>query len=133
MELPSPATISEALPADAVSQDTPPTAALTLETPETPEAPRATPPAVTIGRLMGADEASLHRLLGPPQFHRRDPPAQLLRYRAPICLLDLFLYPGHGGDHRVTHVEARGRNGKDRPAAKCLESILKARKQAETG
>ena len=91
------------------------------------------PARVTIERLMGADEAALHRLLGPPQFRRRDPPARLLRYRGPICLLDLFLYPAAGGEHRVTHVEARSRDGKDRSVPPCLETIIEARKPAKTG
>jgi hypothetical protein len=130
---PSPDTISAARPSDSVSQEAPSTASLKPETLEMPETPQAAPIRVTIERLMGADETALHRLLGSPQFRRRDPPAQLLRYRAPICLLDLFLYPGNGGDHRVTHIEARGRDGKDRPAAKCLDSIVEAREKAETG
>ena len=91
------------------------------------------PDRVTIERLMGANEVSLNRLLGPPQFHRRDPPARLVRYRATSCLLDLFLYPGEGGVPRVTHIEARGRDGNDKPAAACLESIIDARQKAKTG
>ena len=82
---------------------------------------------------MGADEARLHRLLGQPQFRRNDPPARLLRYRAAGCLLDLFLYPKGTAAHRVTHIQARGRDGMDRPAPPCLDAILDARKKAKTG
>ncbi len=105
-------------------QDSPATEALATPPP---------PDRVTIERLMGANEGALNRLLGPPQFHRRDPPARLVRYRAATCLLDLFLYPGEGGVPRVTHIEARGRDGNDKPAAPCLESIIEARQKAKTG
>ena len=102
-----------------------------------PEAVEAAPP-VTIEGLMGADEARLHRLLGLPQFRRSDPPARLLRYRAEGCLLDLFLYPPKdgakdGAGHRVTHIQARGRDGMDRPAPPCLKTILETRAKAKTG
>ena len=96
-------------------------------------AERDTPPSVTIEGLMGADEARLHRLLGQPQFRRNDPPARLLRYRAAGCLLDLFLYPKGTDAHRVTHIQARGRDGMDRPAPPCLDAILDARKKAKAG
>ena len=103
--------------------------------PDTAE--RDTPQSMTIEGLIGADEARLHRLLGQPQFRRNDPPARLLRYRTAGCLLDLFLYPADGSkdgtNHRVTHIQARGRDGMDRPAPPCLDAILDARKKAKTG
>lgn len=96
------------------------------------------PPPVTVEMLMGADEAKLHGLLGLPQFRRNDPPARLLRYRAADCLLDLFLYPPkdgakNGATHRVTHILARDRDGMDRPAPACLDTIIEARQKAKTG
>jgi len=114
---------------------TPGTATAALP-PETSE--QNAPPPVTIEGLMGADEARLHRLLGLPQFRRNDPPARLLRYRAEGCLLDLFLYPPKdgakdGAGHRVTHIQARGRDGMDRPAPPCLKTILETRAKAKTG
>ena len=102
---------------------------------EAPAIATLTPPAarVAVERLMGANEGTLHNLLGPHQFRRRDPPARLLRYRVKVCLLDLFLYPGEGGELRVTHVEARGPDGKDIEIAPCLDSIVEARQKPKTG
>ena len=110
---------------------------------ETAALPPGTPmpdaPPVTIDMLMDADEAKLHRLLGLPQFRRTDPPARLLRYRAADCLLDLFLYPSKDGARndagtpRVIHIQARGRDGTDRPAPPCLDAIIEARQKERAG
>lgn len=48
--------------------------------------------------------------LGPPDFTRLDPPAQLWQYRGATCVLDLFLYPD-GNALRVAHAETRDRHG----------------------
>ena len=48
--------------------------------------------------------------LGPPDFTRRDPPAELWQYRGATCVLDLFLYPD-AGSMKVSHTQTRGRHG----------------------
>ena len=42
-------------------------------------------------RLIGQNQERLIRLLGVPSFKRRDPPAEVWRYRDQSCLLDLYL------------------------------------------
>lgn len=48
--------------------------------------------------------------LGPPDFTRRDPPAELWQYRGASCVLDLFLYP-EAGTMTVSHAQTRMRHG----------------------
>jgi hypothetical protein len=115
-----------------------PPAAPAAGNPVVPDAPPPEPrkPVLTISSLMGADRDTIVRLLGPPSFLRRDPPAELWRYRAADCLLDLYLYPPDGTRGTmgaVKYVEARGRDGRDRPAPPCLDAVLKAREGAGTG
>lgn len=88
---------------------------------------------ISIDRLIGAREATLRQLLGKPDFRRVDPPARLVRYRAPACLLDLFLYPEADGAHRVTHIEARSLNGEDRPLPPCLDAVTAEIENRKTG
>ncbi len=88
---------------------------------------------ITLDSLMGAREETLRRLLGAPDFRRLDPPARLVRYRTPACLLDLFLYPDPGGDHRVTHVEARSPDGEDRATSQCLDAVALRARTPKTG
>lgn len=76
------------------------------------------------------DQQALGKLLGPPQFRRTDAPAELWRYRAGRCILDLFLYPPRDapdGPLSVSHVEARLADGAPAAAPRCLEQVLKTR------
>ncbi len=62
-------------------------------------------------RLVGLSAEELQKMLGRPDFKRRDPPAQLWQYRKDGCMLDVFLYQGGAGDgkgYKVKHAEARG-------------------------
>jgi hypothetical protein len=78
-------------------------------------------------RVIGQNKEALLRLLGTPGFKRRDPPAEIWRYRDQSCLLDLYLYPsqnaGTGSPMKVTFIEARTTQGPSAPAAKCLNTI----------
>lgn len=76
--------------------------------------------------LIGLKEDALTRLLGRPGFVRRDAPAQVWRYRARACLLDLFLYPGADG-LEVTHAEARRIDVARIAVSECLKKIMDAR------
>jgi hypothetical protein len=105
-----------------------PTAALPPA--EIPAAPPLPPE-----KLIGLDHAAITDLLGQPKFRRADAPAELWRYRAGRCILDLFLYPPKdtpGGALAVTHIEARLRDGTPTPAPRCLDAVLKARAAAST-
>ena len=59
-------------------------------------------------KFSGMERAQVARLLGRPDFVRRDAPAEIWQYRAGGCILDLFLYEERGG-MRVAHAELRGR------------------------
>ena len=78
-------------------------------------------------RLIGQNQERLIRLLGVPSFKRRDPPAEVWRYRDQSCLLDLYLYPpkgsGAAGSLQVTFIEARTPQGPSAPVANCLNTL----------
>jgi hypothetical protein len=100
--------------------------------PETPTEPK-TPVAVKINddprRLLGLDTKSLTVLLGAPGFTRRDPPAQLWRYRDKSCILDLYLYEISKKitGSTVRHYEARSPSNTYMPARTCFRALLTAR------
>ncbi len=78
-------------------------------------------------RLIGQSKRGLTQLLGVPSFKRRDPPAEIWRYRDQTCLLDFYLYPfkqaGTGAPVKVSFVEARTPRGPSTPVATCLKTI----------
>lgn len=86
-------------------------------------------------RLLGLDGKSLTGLLGRPGFKRRDPPAQLWRYRDKGCILDLFLYRDtkKKGRSFVRHFEARSLSKTNMTARSCLRALLVARTQPKAG
>ena len=111
----------------------------------TPEVAALTP-SDDPGRLLGLDETALRRLLGQPNFMRRDIPALLWRYAANDCTLDVFLYRRTANaPFTVTHIAARAQNqtrSLSAPAAStdinprvCLGAVLRARQgtSAPTG
>lgn len=87
-------------------------------------------------RLVGLDRARLTALLGAPEFLRSDAPAELWRYRARHCILDLFLYTragGTGGPLTVLHYKARTTDNGTIAAQRCLEALLRAREPGKPG
>ncbi len=74
-------------------------------------------------RLVGLDAAAIQKMLGIPDFKRRDPPAEIWQYRNDGCLLDVFLYLGDSG-YSVTHVEVRGRSVDEVSGTECLLEAL---------
>jgi hypothetical protein len=66
-------------------------------------------PPSQIGTLEHLTAADLVARLGPPNFTRRDPPAELWQYRGATCVLDLFLYPDNG-TLKVSHAQSRVRH-----------------------
>ncbi|MEE8332239.1 MAG: hypothetical protein V3R85_00205 [Alphaproteobacteria bacterium] len=126
---PSSTTASDKPGSDRPAPDRPaPTAAL-------PPVEIPAPPSLPPEKLIGLDHVAIKELLGQPRFRRADAPAELWRYRAGRCILDLFLYPPKdtpGGALAVTHIEARLRNGTPTPTPRCLNAVLKARAAAGT-
>lgn len=88
-------------------------------------------PAVNVqsSQLMGLDPGQVTGLLGPADFRRDDGPAQILQYRSPTCVLDLFLYrDSGGGDFHVTYIEARDRSLSQQAPQTCLASVVRSKR-----
>ncbi len=77
-------------------------------------------------RLIGLGADQIQKMFGPPDFKRRDPPAEIWQYRKAGCMLDFFLYQKYGGaeEYSVTHVEARGRSVEEVSGSECLLEAL---------
>ncbi len=65
---------------------------------------------------MGLSAAAVTALLGPPDYRRRDKPAEIWQYRNDACVLDIFLYSANGAPAKVNHMDFR-RPGADRDKA----------------
>ena len=113
----------------------------TLVLPDAALDPDAAGRTVAVGRealpgrrhLLGLADGDLVALLGPPDFRRRDDPAQVWRYRDSACVLDVFLYRQASGTLKVAHVEARGHSVVHMPARRCLDSLLQTRNERPAG
>ena len=94
--------------------------------------PAPVPSAEGLKRLVGLDRASLETMLGPPWLLRREAAAELWQYRAPNCVLDLFLYPKSEGELRVAHADLRSRReNRPVPAGCFAELVGRAGQRAE--
>ncbi|MBI1244566.1 MAG: hypothetical protein GC202_06140 [Alphaproteobacteria bacterium] len=79
-------------------------------------------PAATGARaIIGLDKPAVISRFGEAAFVRRDGPAEVWRYRAPECFLELFIYRERDGSQHVTHVDARNFAGKPLPVEPCLQ------------
>jgi hypothetical protein len=93
----------------------------------TPDGGHKTFKPLSPSKLTGQNKEVLLRLLGTPSFKRRDPPAEIWRYRDQSCLLDLYLYPPEDSDVgaplQVTFIEARTPQGPSTSVTTCLNSL----------
>ena len=86
----------------------------------------------TLENLPGMNADGITKMLGQPQFRRRDGQVEIWQYRATNCTLDLFLY-SENGDMRVRYVEPRGRTAQpvstmnDAQARACATGLLQSR------
>lgn len=83
----------------------------------------ALPPGEGLKRLVGLDRASLEAMLGAPWLLRREAAAELWQYRAPNCVLDLFLH-AKGGELRVAHADLRARRENRPVPAGCFAELV---------
>lgn len=116
----------------------PPTADKSIDAPSETRPQTATrPPPEPINaphRLAGFSGEALGELLGPPLFKRHDAPAEVWQYGGADCLLDVFLYRDeNAGDLTVAHSEARTRDGTGMERRNCLTSLIKKRRQGDSG
>lgn len=84
----------------------------------------ASQPAATPRQLVGLARGDVQDLLGQPFLLKREGTGELWQYRAPNCVLDLFLYDTSAGGQRVAHAELRARRENARPPAGCYAQIL---------
>jgi hypothetical protein len=94
----------------------PPAPAQAARTQPARTAPEPPAPRLGIADILGIDAGRLDSLLGAPELVRRDGSGEVRLYRAPDCVLHVFVYPRDGGA-RATHIEARGSNGRMDTAA----------------
>ena len=92
--------------------------------PEVPAAPVvAQPQPRESGVLIGLTANQLASRFGRPALQIREGNSFKLQYRGSRCVLDVFLYPSGGAQHRVTHVEARTPTGVDIYQTDCIRSL----------
>ena len=93
--------------------------------PEVPSAPIVQQPQQPreSGPLIGLTANDLVTRLGKPALQIREGNSFKIQYRGSRCVLDAFLYPSSGAQHRVTHVEARTPAGIDTHQADCIRSL----------
>ena len=84
------------------------------------------------GELVGLAPATVAAFLGPPGFKRHDDPAEIWRYAAGSCFLDLFLYK-RGGRFAVMHVEARSKSVVKVSTDDCLRDVFNVRNRGDSG
>ncbi|HAA92191.1 MAG TPA: hypothetical protein DCE33_07075 [Rhodospirillaceae bacterium] len=94
------------------------------------------PTAITLGiskldengakEFKGQKAESLVRVIGRPDFVRRDGPAQIWQYRSSACILDLFVY-GKQSEQKIAHSELRGSAVGKAPANGCFAKLLEGR------
>jgi hypothetical protein len=94
-----------------------------------PAAPARPPAPSDPRRLIGLTQERIESMLGQADFVRRDGPAQIWRYDAEDCSLDVFLFR-EGEMQRVTHVASRARkvDGPDVALNACYARVLGARR-----
>ncbi len=91
--------------------------------PESPAVPTPSPQPREGGALIGLTANEVVNRLGKPALQIREGNSFKLQYRGSRCVLDAFLYPAGGGQHRVTHVEARTPAGTDTSQPDCVRSL----------
>ena len=86
--------------------------------------PAPPPPGLT--RIIGSNAERVLALLGPASLDRTEGPARQLQFIRPLCVLDVFLYPGATGTVVVRTAAARRPDGSRIDAGTCLGLLLPA-------
>ena len=84
----------------------------------------AVPAATGVRALIGLTREDVTARFGPAGFVRRDGPAEVWRYRATECFLELFIYRDADNSQRVAHVDARNFAGRPASADTCLTRLV---------
>lgn len=84
---------------------------------------------IDANELVGLAPSQVTGLLGPADFRRADGPAEIMQYRSPSCVLDLYLYRDDAiGDFRVRYLEARDRALTQQAPQRCLATVMRSRR-----
>ena len=91
---------------------------------------QAPPPQQSSGpqtrQVIGLTANELVGYFGKPALQIREGSSLKLQFRGRQCILDAYLYPSHGGQLRVTHLDARAASGADVDQAACVASLESA-------
>lgn len=82
------------------------------------------PPPPGLARIIGVDAGAVTGLLGPASLDRSEGPARQLQFVRPVCVLDVFLYPGPAGAPVVRTAAARKPDGSRIDPGACLALLL---------
>ena len=75
------------------------------------------------GPLIGADANMLSARFGVPRLRVREGDGTKLQFAGGTCLLDFYLYPASDRVPRVTHIDARNRDGRSVALAECVTML----------
>ncbi|MGL4543015.1 MAG: hypothetical protein ACRCUI_10945 [Polymorphobacter sp.] len=82
------------------------------------------PPSPGLERVTGQPATAATALFGAPSLDRSEPPARMLQFARPPCVLDVYYYPPATGAVAVArHIEARTPDGKPMDAGACATAI----------
>jgi hypothetical protein len=96
--------------------------------PSQPAQVAAVQPRAAAGPLVGLGQAAVVSALGPANFTRRDGPAEIWRYDAQPCFLDVFFYREADGQ-RVNYVAARSQIANRTVTAEACYSAIVAERR----
>ena len=85
--------------------------------------PATAPPPSQRGELIGADASMLSARFGTPRLRVREGDGTKLQFAGGTCLLDFYLYPANDRVPRVTHIDARNRDGRSVALAECVTML----------
>ncbi|HZF42795.1 MAG TPA: hypothetical protein VEZ48_05245 [Sphingomonadaceae bacterium] len=79
------------------------------------------------GLVVGKTTRELEAAFGTPRATLTEGDARRLQFASETCVLDAYLYPRGGGEHAVTHIDARRPTGEDIDRASCVAALRQTR------
>ena len=86
---------------------------------------------ISPGDLMNKSRDEISKLLGKPQFIRRDPPVEFWRYQDSSCVLEVFFYRRNNVP-LLDHFEVRGLGRNQTSDSRCLNALIRGNTAANT-
>lgn len=89
-------------------------------------AARASASAQGLDAVIGKDSAALIRLFGEPRLNVEEVNGRKLQFTGTACILDAYLYSDDAGRaERVTHIDARRRDGAEVDRTACINALVR--------